>query len=62
MAARDDQDGSGIEKIERGYLGKVLQLTLLAPDVVEALVDGWRHVELSLSGMMEGVFALWNGQ
>ena len=28
------------EKIERGYLGKVLQLTLLAPAVVQAIVDG----------------------
>ena len=28
------------EKIERGYLGKVLQLTLLAPSMVQAIVDG----------------------
>ena len=28
------------EKIERGYLGKVLQLTLLAPAMVQAIVDG----------------------
>lgn len=28
------------EKIERGYLGKVLRLTLLPPWVVEAVVEG----------------------
>ena len=28
------------EKIERGYLGKVLQLTLLPPWVVEAILEG----------------------
>jgi hypothetical protein len=28
------------EKIERGYLGTLLRLTLLAPDIVEAILDG----------------------
>jgi hypothetical protein len=28
------------ERIERGYLGRLLQLTLLAPAVVEAVLDG----------------------
>jgi hypothetical protein len=28
------------EKIERGYLGSLLRLTLLAPDIVEAILDG----------------------
>src|SRR5215210_6324719 len=28
------------ERIDRGYLGRVLQLTLLAPDIVEAILDG----------------------
>jgi hypothetical protein len=28
------------EKIERGYLGTLLRLTLLAPDIVEAHLDG----------------------
>jgi hypothetical protein len=28
------------EKIERGYLGSLLRLTLLAPDMVEAILDG----------------------
>lgn len=28
------------EKIERGYLGNLLRLTLLAPDLVEAILNG----------------------
>ena len=35
------------ERIERGYLGRLLRLTLLAPDIVEAILDGWQpHVGL----------------
>jgi hypothetical protein len=30
------------ERIERGYLGSLLRLTLLAPDIVEAVLDGRR--------------------
>ena len=28
------------ERIERGYLGSLLRLTLLAPDIVSAILDG----------------------
>jgi len=48
------------EKIERGYLGKVLKLTLLAPDVVEAIVDGREGVELTLPALMESVPTFWH--
>ena len=40
------------EKIERGYLGKVLQLTLLAPDVVEAIQDGRHGADVSLPELL----------
>jgi hypothetical protein len=42
------------EKIERGYLGKMLQLTLLAPWVVQAIVDGRQGADVSLPGLMGG--------
>ena len=41
------------EKIERGYLGRVLQLTLLAPAIVQAIVDGQQGPEISLPKVME---------
>ena len=50
------------EKIERGYLGKVLQLTLLAPAVVEAIMDGGQDQDVSLPGLMEGVRVIWAAQ
>ncbi|MFC0386808.1 hypothetical protein [Muricoccus vinaceus] len=28
------------ERLDRGYMGRLLQLTLLAPDTVEAILDG----------------------
>ena len=47
------------ERIERGYLGKVLQLTLLAPEVVEAILDGKLADEPSLPMRLSGVPPLW---
>ena len=38
------------ERIERGYLGSLLRLTLLAPDIVEAILDGRQPAELGLPG------------
>ena len=46
------------EKIERGYLGKPLRLTLLAPAVMEAIVEGREGVGVGLLGLMEGIGGL----
>ena len=40
------------EKIERGYLGTLLRLTLLAPAIVEALLDGRHAAELGSPKLM----------
>lgn len=37
------------ERIERGYLGSLLRLTLLAPDIVEAILDGRQPEGLGLA-------------
>ncbi len=50
------------ERIERGYLGRVLQLTLLAPALVEAIMDGRHGVEVNLPALMANVPAEWSEQ
>ena len=47
------------ERIERGYLGRVLQLTLLPPNIVEAIVDGRQGEDVTLPGLLGGVEAVW---
>ncbi|WP_372623383.1 hypothetical protein [Falsiroseomonas sp.] len=50
------------ERIERGYLGTLLRLTLLAPEVVQLLLDGWAPAELTLPRLLESFPASWAEQ
>jgi hypothetical protein len=50
------------EKIDRSYLGKMLRLTLLAPDIVEAIMDGQQPRELALPSLMEPMPSEWHRQ
>jgi hypothetical protein len=47
------------EKIERGYLGTLLRLTLLAPDLVEAILNGRQPEGVTLPRLLEGVPLGW---
>ncbi len=49
------------EKIDRGYLGRLLTLTLLAPDVIDAVLSGQSKV-LSLPILLAGVTESWDQQ
>lgn len=40
------------EKINETYVGRVLRLTLLAPDIVEAVLNGRQPTGLQLDGLM----------
>ena len=40
------------EKINESYVGRVLRLTLLAPDIVEAILDGRQPAEMTLAVLM----------
>jgi hypothetical protein len=49
------------EKINLSYCCRVLRLTLLAPDIVEALLDG-KHGQLQLSDLLTPISAIWSEQ
>ncbi|MGG5821924.1 hypothetical protein [Falsiroseomonas sp. HW251] len=50
------------EKIERGYLGTLLRLTLLAPDIVETAINGRHPVDLTLPQLLKRIPLCWSGQ
>ena len=50
------------EKIGRAYVSTMLRLTLLAPDVVEAILDGWQGEDVTLEALMVGVPVVWGEQ
>ena len=45
------------EKINKSYVSRVLRMTLLAPEIVEAILDGRQSPEMTLRGLM-GVFPI----
>lgn len=50
------------EKINASYVSRVLRLTLLAPDIVEAILDGRQPVELQLEDLLRPFPAEWHEQ
>jgi hypothetical protein len=50
------------EKIDRTYVGDILRLTLLAPDIVKAILDGRQPDEVALPILMKGFPMEWERQ
>jgi len=50
------------EKINSSYVSRLLRLTLLAPDIVEAILDGRQPETMTLPGMMEPFPVEWERQ
>lgn len=50
------------EKIERGYLGSLLRLTLLAPEIVEAILNGRQPEGVSLPRLLAPLSVYWAEQ
>nr|WP_246522812.1 hypothetical protein [Neoroseomonas eburnea] len=47
------------EKINSSYVSRVLRLTLLAPDLVEAILDGRQPQGMTLPRLVEDVAVEW---
>ena len=50
------------ERINDSYVSRILRLTLLAPDIVEAILDGRQPPELTLARLMKPFPAAWEEQ
>jgi hypothetical protein len=50
------------EGVERGYVGSLLRLTLLAPEMVEAILDGRQSEGVTLPKLMEPFPVEWRQQ
>lgn len=53
---------AGAEKINASYVGRVLRLTLLAPDIVEEILDGRQPTEMTLAVLTRPFPVVWREQ
>jgi len=44
------------------YVSRILRLTLLAPDIVEAILDGHQPTKVTLAALMRPLAANWADQ
>ena len=50
------------EKVDRAYVSRLLDLTLLAPDIQEAILEGRQSKGIQLDELMGAMPAEWEGQ
>jgi hypothetical protein len=50
------------ERINESYVSRLLRLTLLAPDIIEAILDGSQPPSMTLTRLMRQVPVSWNEQ
>jgi hypothetical protein len=50
------------ERLYRGYMGRLLQLTLLAPEIVDSVLNGRQSEHLDLPSLMKPLPADWKQQ
>ena len=57
------QEPSELEQLEWGYMGKIIKLTLLAPDIVESILAGLQPPNLTLISFLHSPIPVdWNEQ
>ena len=55
-------DIAAAENINESYVGRVLRLTLLAPEIVEAVLNGRQPAEMTLGALMKPFAIEWTEQ
>lgn len=55
-------DLSRSEKVERAFLFRSLSLVNLAPDLIEAILDGTESKNLTISALRKGIPEDWDEQ
>lgn len=53
---------AGAEKINETYVGRLLRLTLLAPDIVEVIVDRRQPLQMTIAALLQTLPAEWPAQ
>jgi hypothetical protein len=48
-----------VEKVNASYLSRILRLTLIAPDIVEAILTGRQPSTLQLDHLLKPMPAVW---
>ena len=56
------EDLARAKGVHATYASRVLRLTLLAPDIVEAILDGRQRAGLQLDDLLKGFPLAWQGQ
>ena len=59
---RSISEMASAEHLDRGYLGRLLLLTLLAPDLVQAIMDGRQPEGLTLPVLLGPLPVAWDAQ
>ncbi len=50
------------EGVTERYVGRIMRLAFLAPDIVEAILDGHQPADLELERLMKGIPICWHEQ
>ena len=50
------------KKVDRSYAGRILQLTSLAPQIIQKIIDGESQEGISLRNLRRGIPVVWEDQ
>jgi hypothetical protein len=56
------EDLAKAKRVAPSYVSQILRLTLLAPDIVEAVLDGRQPAAMQLDDLLDGFPLEWQGQ